>query len=94
MLGPALATPAERRWYRTAGADVFSQELSANLHACAHAGLATLALVAVTDKDEEPLRMAELVARAEATAPALEDLIAALTEDVAALAEELEEELL
>jgi len=92
VLGPALATPAERRWYRAAGADVFSQELSANLHACAHVGLATLALVAVTDGAELPLRMAELVARAEATAPALEDLLTSLAPDVAALAAALEEE--
>lgn len=92
VLGPALATPAERRWYRAAGADVFAQELSANLHACAHAGLATLALVAVTDSADLPLRMPELVARAEATAPALEDLLSSLLGDVADLAAELEEE--
>jgi purine-nucleoside phosphorylase len=92
-LGPALATPAERRWYQSAGADVFAQEFSAPLLACAHAGLATLALVAVTDRTGEPLRMAELVARAEACAPALEDLLAAMADDLASLADDLEEEL-
>lgn len=91
--GPALATPAERRWYRAAGAEVFAQELSAPLLACAHAGLAALALVAITDRDDEPLRMAELVARADACAPALEDLVLALRDDLASVAAELAEEL-
>ena len=92
-LGPALATPAERSWYRAAGADVFSQEFSAHVMTCAHAGLATLALLAVTDQDEEPLRMAELVARAEATAADLDDLIFSMQTDLGQLARELEEEL-
>jgi purine nucleoside phosphorylase len=93
VMGPALATPAERCWYRAAGADVFVQGLSSPLHACAHAGLTTLALVAVTDREDEPLRMSQLVARAEQVAPALEDLILALLDDVADLAAGLEEEL-
>ncbi len=92
VAGPALSTPAERRWFRSAGAECFAQGLSAPLHACAHAGLATLALLAVTDAGDEPVRMAELVARAEACAPALEDLLLALREDLAAVARELEEE--
>lgn len=92
-LGPALATPAERRWYRAAGADVFAQEFSSTMVACAHAGLATLAILAVTDQDEEPLSMAELVARAEAAAPALEDLLVSLVSDLAETAGQLEGEL-
>ncbi len=92
-LGPALATNAERRWYRSAGADVFSQEFSAPLLACTHAGLSVLALVAITDQGDEPLRMAELVARAESTAPALDDLILALADDLNRYAAELNEEL-
>ena len=55
-------------------------------------GCDVAALVAVTDGAELPLRMAELVARAEATAPALEDLLTSLAPDVAALAAALEEE--
>lgn len=92
VLGPALVTPAERRWYRAVGADVFAQELSSPLLACAHAGLATLSLVAVTDRGDEVLRMSDLVARAEQSAPALEDLLLALVRDLATLASEIEEE--
>lgn len=91
--GPALTTPAERRWYRTAGGELFVQGFAGPLLACAHAGLATLALVAITDAGDEPLRMAELVERAERCAPALEDLVLAMTDDLSAVAREMEEEL-
>jgi len=93
VAGPALTTPAERRWYRTAGADVFVQGLAGPLLACAHAGMTALTLVALTEAADEPLRMAELVARAEACAPALEELVAALEPSLARLAAELAEEL-
>ena len=93
VAGPALTTPAERRWYRTAGADVFVQGLAGPLLACAHAGMAALTLVAVTEAADEPLRMSELVARAEACAPALEELVLALEPSLARLASELAEEL-
>ncbi len=92
VCGPALSTPAERRWYRRAGADVFAQQLSSPLIACAHAGLCTLGLLAVTDRDDEALRMDQLVARAEAVAPALEDLIGALAGELAGFARALEGE--
>ena len=92
LIGPSLATPAELAWLKTTGAGVAVQGLADPLIAAAHAGLATLALVALTDSGDEPLRMAELVDRAEACAPALEDLIVALAPDLAEVARELEQE--
>lgn len=93
VAGPALTTPAERRWYARTGADLFVQGLAGPLLACAHAGLPTLTLVAVTDSGEEPLRMAELVQRAEQCAPALEEILLAMAPDLAAASAELAEEL-
>lgn len=92
VAGPALTTPAERRWIRTAGADVFVQGLAGPLLACAHAGLTTVTLVAVTEADDGPMRMSDLVARAEELAPALEDLVVALGPDLAETAAELAED--
>ncbi|MBI5362737.1 MAG: purine-nucleoside phosphorylase, partial [Planctomycetes bacterium] len=45
----ALETPAERRYWSRAGADVAVQGLATPQHAAAHSGLSVLALVAVTD---------------------------------------------
>ena len=88
-LGPALETPAERRWMSTAGAAVSVQGLAAPLHACAHAGLALLSIVIITDAGERPVDMAALVAASEAAAPALEDLLGHLLEDVSHTVHEL-----
>lgn len=90
LVGPSLATPAELRWLASTGCQVAVQGLAAPLIAAAHAGLATLALVAVADSAHKPLRMAELVQGADACAPAIEDLIQALAPDVAEVATELE----
>lgn len=92
VAGPALTTPAERRWYATTGADLFVQGLAGPLLACAHAGLTALTLIAITEADDQPLRMSDLVARSEACAPALEDLVLALRRDLARAATELAEE--
>ena len=67
--------------------------LAGPLLACAHAGLSTLALVAITDAGDDPLRMADLVQRAEECAPALEDLVLSMTDELATVARDLEEEL-
>ncbi|MEZ6013741.1 MAG: hypothetical protein R3F49_01390 [Planctomycetota bacterium] len=91
-VGPALSTPAELRWLATTGAHVAVQRLADPLVAAAHASLATLALVGVTDRGEERLSMEELVRRADAVAPALEDLVLAITPELAALAERLRDE--
>ena len=93
MTPPALSTPAERRYYASTGAELFAQGHAGPLIAGAHAGLSMLAFVAITDAGDEPLRMAELVARAEDCAPALEDLITSLAPDLSRAAHELEEEL-
>jgi hypothetical protein len=69
------------------------QGLAGPLIAGAHAGLPALVLVAITDSGEEPLRMAQLVDRAEACAPALEDLVQALVPDLVEVARDLEDEL-
>ena len=78
--GPALCTPAELAWHRTAGCDVSVQRLGDPLIAAAHAGIGSLALVAITDvAGEHDLDVATIVARAEQTAPVLDQLV----EDVA-----------
>lgn len=84
--GPALATPAERRYWRAAGAEAAVQELAAPLLAAAHAGLGVVALAAVVDGGDDA--MALLLERAEQAAPQLEELLCAfaphLAKDVAA----------
>ncbi|MBK7643999.1 MAG: hypothetical protein IPJ19_13275 [Planctomycetes bacterium] len=84
--GPALETPAERRYWARAGADVAVQELVHTLHACAHAGLSVLELVAVTDRGESVQDMAGLVAQSLAIAPGLEDLLFELAPAIGAAA--------
>lgn len=74
-LGPTLDTPAERRFFARAGADVAVSELAAPLLAAAHAGLGTLALVVVAARGEESLDLARTTALAHAVAPALDDLL-------------------
>lgn len=90
-MGPNQTTPAELQWCASTGADIVVQELAAPLIACAHAGLATLSLVAITDSGSEPLRLQEIVERSEAAAPALEDLVLACAGDFKEVADELEE---
>jgi len=89
-LGPSLSTPAEMRWYEAAGAAVAVQDLAAPLIASAHAGLAMLSIVALTDSGSNSMRMREILERTEACAPALEDLLLGCAEDFAVLANELE----
>ncbi len=90
--GPALETPAERRLYARAGADVCVQGLAAPLLAAAHAGLYVLAITAITDAGDGPARLRELVVTAGAAEPALEDLLVALADDLQPLAKRLAEE--
>lgn len=91
-IGPALATPAELRWLAATGADVAVQRLADPVLAAAHASLATLALVAVTDRGDERLGMEELVRRADAVAPELEDLVLAIAPELADVAARLRDE--
>jgi purine-nucleoside phosphorylase len=89
VAGPTLETPAERRFWSIAGADVAVQELVHTLHACAHSGLSVLELVALTDRGEAVQDMAGLVANSLAIAPGLEDLLLELAPLVARAASEL-----
>jgi purine-nucleoside phosphorylase len=90
---PSLETPAERRFWSRAGAEVAVQGLATPLHACAHAGLSVLALVAVTDAGEGLQDVGQIVEQADQLAPAIEELVTALTPDLkkAARALSLEE---
>ncbi|MDP6540027.1 MAG: hypothetical protein QF903_00190 [Planctomycetota bacterium] len=89
--GPAIGTPAERRFHASAGASVAVQGLAAPVIACAHAGLACLFVVAVIDPDGESPLEAQLAA-ADRLAPALEDLVVALRPDLARVARARREE--
>jgi purine-nucleoside phosphorylase len=89
VAGPTLETPAERRFWAHAGAEVAVQELVNTLHACAHAGLSVLELVALTDRGEGIQDMAGLVANSLAIAPGLEDLLLEIAPAVARAAAEL-----
>jgi purine-nucleoside phosphorylase len=91
-LGPALETAAERRFFARAGAQVAVQGLEGPLLAAAHAGLATLAVVCVTDRGDEGPDLASIVANAERMAPGLEELLARLAPDIASAAAGLEVE--
>jgi purine-nucleoside phosphorylase len=87
--GPALDTPAERRWWSRAGAGVAVQDLATPYLACAHAGLALLSIVAVTDSGEGIGDMAGIVREAHRLAPALEDLLKAVAPHLKNAAAEL-----
>jgi purine-nucleoside phosphorylase len=87
--GPAVETPAERAFWAKAGADVAVQGLAVPMLACAHAGLAVLAVVCVTDGGEGIADVGAIVRRADAMAPALEDLVVALAPDLMMAANEL-----
>jgi purine-nucleoside phosphorylase len=78
VAGPALETPAERRFWSRAGAQVSVQGLANCAHAAAHCGLGMLELVAVTDAGEGVLNMAGMVQRANEIGPRIEELIVAL----------------
>jgi purine nucleoside phosphorylase len=93
-LGPALETRAERTMLARLGASVAVPNLAPPLLAAGHAGLALLALVAVTDARDEGADVKSVVAAASLLQPALEDLllalVPALAETAAALSAEVE----
>ena len=88
-LGPAIETPAERRWFARAGGAVAVQRLATTLLAAAHAGLGALCVVAVTHAGDGPVDIAQAASISAELAPALDDLLAELARHVvsAALAE-------
>lgn len=88
-LGPALETPAERRMLARLGADVAVPGLATPLVAAGHAGLALLAIVAVTDAPEQGVELRSVLEAASQMAPSLEDLLLALAPDLAATAARL-----
>jgi len=77
-LGPALETRAERTMFARLGASVAVPNLAAPLLAAGHAGLAVLALVAMTDARADGADVKSVVAAASRLQPALEDLLLAL----------------
>jgi len=83
-MSPALETPAERRCFACAGAQVSVQGLEGPLLAAAHAGLALLAVVCVTDAGEGPTDLGRIVRTAQAMAPGLEDLLLRLAPAITA----------
>jgi purine-nucleoside phosphorylase len=87
--GPAVETPAERAYWAKAGADIAVQGLATPLLASAHAGLAMLAIVCITDGGEGIADVGAIVRRADEMAPALEDLVVALAPDLHKAANEL-----
>jgi purine-nucleoside phosphorylase len=82
-LGPSLETAAERAFWSSTGAGVAVQNLADPLLACAHAGLAVLSIVAVTDRGETLQDMRGMIAQVEKLAPALEDLLVRLGPELA-----------
>ena len=90
-LGPTLLTPAERRYLAKTGANVAVQGLATPLLASAHAGLSALSIVAITDDGDRALDIRQIVARTEQLAPALDDLLLALSGEIATLSAELRE---
>lgn len=91
-LGPALETPAERVMLARLGAEVAVPNLATPLLAAGHAGLAALALVAVTDAGAGGADLKGILAAASTLQPALEDLLAALVPDLEATLEALSAE--
>jgi len=85
-LGPALDTPAERRFQARAGAQVAVQGLAAPLLAAGHAGLATLSVVVITDAGEGPADVGSILRASEAAAPALDELLSGLLPTLGQLA--------
>jgi purine-nucleoside phosphorylase len=88
-IGPAVETPAERAFWSKAGADVAVQGLAIPLLASAHAGLAMLSIVCVTDAGEGIGDVGAIVRRADEMAPLLEDLVVALAPDLHKAANEI-----
>ena len=91
-LGPALDTPAELAFYASAGAQIAVQGLADPLIACAHAGLALIAITAVTDDGTRPIQLPRMIELSEKIAPGLEDLLLALAPHVDARAQALSED--
>lgn len=91
-LGPALTTPAERVFLSRSGADVACQGLESALLSCGHAGLSMLSIVAITDAGESGgVDVKQIVEDTVKLAPAIDDLLLALSEDVGTMARELRE---
>lgn len=82
---PHLDTPAECRAWARLGASAAVQGLATPLIAAAHAGLSSLAIVALIDTAGEQLAVRRLLERAEKAAPLLEEGLIAAAEALAGL---------
>jgi purine-nucleoside phosphorylase len=92
--GPALETRAERQMLARLGADVSVQSLAAPLIACAHAGMACLALVATSAEPQDGIDLELLVQQAAHAGPALNQWLLALAPDLKQAADVLNAKLL
>lgn len=90
-LAPSQLTPAERRWFARAGAQLGAFGLADPLIAMAHAGLSCLSIVAVLEGAKR-MDLKTQIREAERLAPALDDLLGALAPDLARTAYALREE--
>ncbi|HPF14920.1 MAG TPA: hypothetical protein PLJ12_11680 [Planctomycetota bacterium] len=90
--GPSLSTPAELAWLRQTPAHLAAQDTAGPWIACAHSGMALLALTAICDDGSGPVRMPELLDRMDRIAPLLEDLLLNALPDLIQVAAELESE--
>ncbi|QDU67223.1 hypothetical protein [Engelhardtia mirabilis] len=81
--GPSLDTPAECRYFAKAGADVAVQSAAWPYIAAAHAGLSSVAIVALAASAEERVDLRRILERAERSAPAIEELIVHLAGPIA-----------
>ncbi|MBI5434918.1 MAG: hypothetical protein HZA52_18945 [Planctomycetes bacterium] len=80
--GPTLDTPAERRFFARAGADVAVQDLAGPLIAAAHSGLGALGVGVIVARERDDVDVARIASLCQAVAPALDDLFWQLAADV------------
>ncbi|MEZ5980372.1 MAG: hypothetical protein R3F34_19465 [Planctomycetota bacterium] len=83
VAGPRLETPAEARYYRSAGAEVSVQGLGHLLAGSVHAGLGALVLVAVAGTSGQAADLRRILEHAEKLAPTVEEIVLRLSSPLA-----------
>ena len=71
----SLPTPAEREWFRRAGADLWVAGIASPYLAAAHAGLGMASIVAVTGSEAPSTEVPAILVASGQAAPALEELL-------------------
>ena len=86
LKGPSLETPAEIRFLRTIGADAVGLSTVQEVIAAVHAGMKVLGLSTITNvhrpDDPQPSTVEEIIAVAQAAAPALELIVQKVIENI------------